>query len=558
MMPPELPNILTAMVAAIAVAAAAAPVLIPNGSFEEAGRDGGPAGWTPEPVGMQTATFTRDAGIAHTGHASARVTVAEDAKPSWPAYASRLPVQPGQCYWVGVWIRTQAVERCAYVATDYLDATGRRVTFTSSGLVKGTHDDWKQVSLLARIPEGAVTMSIRLILHGNGTAWFDDVTVVRDEAHERKLAQLDEPLPAEMIARGTAAPGDFPRLSRLFKAAAKGGHYTVGIIGGSITAGASASSRDMHYSAYVLKWLREQFPAPEWGLVNAGIGATGSNYGCLRARRDLLSRNPDLVVTEYGVNDGNTREFAETYEGLLRQILTSPRQPAVLMLFMMNQAGGNAQEWQSKLGRHYALPMLSYRDLLWPEIEAGRMTWRDISPDEVHPNDVGHAYAGRLLTSLLDRALARLRRGETSAPGAPLPVPLLTDVYQSTRLFEAVDLRPVTHTGWACEEGRYPRHSWLASTPGSVLELELVGEVFFIGYWRIRGPMGRARISIDGQSPTVLEGWFAPTWGGYRHLVRVRAEGPGAHRIRLELLPEKHPKSTGTEFRLLSIGAAGK
>ncbi|MBT3374198.1 MAG: SGNH/GDSL hydrolase family protein [Lentisphaerae bacterium] len=552
------PTGLTAMVLATAFSAADVPNLVPNGSFEDADGQGQAVDWTAETVGMRTVAFTRDETICRTGKASVRVTVTGESKPSWPAYAARLPVQPGQCYRVGVWIRTADVERCAYVATDYLGAEGKRVAFSSSGQVKGTQSDWTHVSLLARVPEGTVSMSVRLILYGNGTAWFDEVTVGRDGDHERVLARLSEPLSGELVTRGTTAQGDLARVHRLFDAAVKGGRYTVGIIGGSITAGAAASSRGMHYSAYVLKWLREHFPAAEWGFVNAGIGATGSNYGCLRAQRDLLSRKPDLVVTEYGVNDGNTRECAETYEGLLRQILTSRRQPPVLMLFMMNQAGGNAQEWQSKLGRHYALPMLSYRDMLWPEIEGGRMTWRDISPDEVHPNDVGHAYAGRLLTSLLDVALATPQKDGGPAAGGPLPGPLLTDVYQSTRLLEAKGLKPTENSGWAYEEKGRPTYSWLASIPGSAIEFELAGEIFFVAYWRIRGPMGRARMTIDGQEPTVQDAWFAPTWGGYRHMVRVTAKAPGMHRIRLELLPEKHPESTGTEFRLLSIGAAGK
>jgi hypothetical protein len=59
-------------------------------------------------------------------------------------------------------------------------------------------------------------------------------------------------------------------------------------------------------------------------------------------------------------------------------------------------------------GDHYRLPMISYRDPLWAEIQAGRMKWTDISPDVVHPNDRGHAYAARFATCLLDRALERL------------------------------------------------------------------------------------------------------------------------------------------------------
>jgi lysophospholipase L1-like esterase len=549
---------LTAVTLFAAFSAGAAPNLVPNGSFEEADAHGAISGWVPETVGMTTVRFARDLEVKRSGAAAARMTIGPDDNPSWPAYCFRLPVQPGQCYSVEAWISTRDVSRQAYVATDFLDAKGERVTFASGGTVSGTTTEWTRVAVVAQIPGGAVTMSVRLILYGSGTAWFDDVTVVRDEAAERALVKLREPLPAEWVTRATTAEGDPARLHRLFQAAAVGGRYTVGVIGGSITAGASASNPEARYQAYVVNWLREHFPKAEWALVNAGIGATGTNYGCLRVQRDLLAKEPDLVVTEYAVNDGNTQECAETYEGLLRQILASPKQPAVLMLFMMNQAGGNAQEWQSKLGRHYSLPLLSYRDLLWPEIEAKRMAWSDISPDAVHPNDVGHAAAGKLLNTRLARALATVPTAPVAAPAKELPAALLTDVYQATRLTEAEDLKPAANTGWSYDATNAWVKAWKATAPGSVLEFEVTGEQLFLSYWRIRGPMGRAQITIDGAQPSVQEAWFDQTWGGYRHMIRLATGKPGPHRLRLELLAEKHAESTGTEFRLLCLGSAGK
>jgi hypothetical protein len=51
--------------------------------------------------------------------------------------------------------------------------------------------------------------------------------------------------------------------------------------------------------------------------VNAGIGATDSDYGSLRAQRDVLSKNPDLVIIEFAVNDiGGDTTLDDTYEGL--------------------------------------------------------------------------------------------------------------------------------------------------------------------------------------------------------------------------------------------------
>jgi len=58
---------------------------------------------------------------------------------------------------------------------------------------------------------------------------------------------------------------------------------------------------------------------------------------------------------------------------LIRQILQQTNEPVVMLLFTMNQDGGNAQEWQVKIGRHYELPMVRFRDALRPEIKEGRL-----------------------------------------------------------------------------------------------------------------------------------------------------------------------------------------
>ena len=530
--------------------------LVANGTFDEADAAGAVAGWKADAQGMTTVSFARDAEMRHSGTASGRMTIAGADNPGWPAFTASVPVQPGQCYRIDGWLRARGVERAAYIAADYLDAQGQRVTFSSSPNVTGTSADWQAITLPARIPAGAVTMQVRLILHGNGTAWFDDVTVVRDEAAEAAYARMQAPLSAELVKAGTVSDGNFARLHRVFQAAAKGGDLTLGVIGGSITAGASATSVDTRYSAYVLRWLQAKFPAAKWTLVNAGIGATGTNYGCLRAQRDLLLRKPDLVVCEYAVNDGDTRECAETYEGLLRQILSSDRSPAVVMLFMMNISGGNAQATESAVGAHYGLPMLSYRDMLWPEIQAKRMAWTDISPDSVHPNDTGQAYAGKLINALLDRALATVPTAPVAATA--LPAPLHTDLYQVTHLAEAPDLKPVACQGWRLDVTNPWGKWWVADQPGSTVEFEVVGEQVFISYFRIRGPMGRAKITIDGGQPHVEEGWFDQTWGGYRHMIKLPTGAPGRHRIKLELLEEKAAESTGREFRLVCLGSAGK
>jgi len=91
-----------------------------------------------------------------------------------------------------------------------------------------------------------------------------------------------------------------------------------------------------------------------------------------------------------------------------------------------------------------------------------------------------------------------------------------------------------------------------------VLEFDVTGEQLFVSYYRFHGPMGRASITIDDGEPIIQEAWFEQTWGGYRHMIKLPTGGPGKHHVRFELLEEKHPESTGNEFRLLCLGTAGQ
>jgi len=357
---------------------------------------------------------------------------------------------------------------------------------------------------------------------------------------------------APLLPRSLANTGDLSRVQQVLAKAQRGEKVTVAVIGGSITQGAKASSAGKRYGDLVSAWWRRTFPQAEITFVNAGIGATGSDYGALRAQRDLLSHQPDFVVAEYSVNDRNTQASAETLEGLIRQILKQPNRPAIALLFMMHEGGGNAQEWHGKVGAHYALPGVSYRDALWPEIKSGRLAWNDVMADGVHPNDLGHACAAEYVCHLLETA-----RKAGALPGAirPLPAPLLSDVFEKTALFEAPDLKPLSNAGWMLDPAA---KCWSSDKPGSAIEFEVNGGTTILAmHLVIKRAMGKAKFQVDGGAPVVLDGWFNQTWGGYRSTNLLAKElPPGKHTVRIELLDSKNPGSDGHEFKLYGLGAA--
>jgi lysophospholipase L1-like esterase len=363
-------------------------------------------------------------------------------------------------------------------------------------------------------------------------------------------AGLAEPVDiAALSGPSLLASGDSARLQQVLTRARRGEALTIAVIGGSITGGAMASAPTNSYGSRVAAWWRQTFPKADIKFVNAGIGATGSDYGAFRAKRDLLIHKPDFVVVEYAVNDPNIEDSAKTLEGLIRQILKQPNEPAVVLLFMMAQGGSNAQEWHSKVGAHYGLPMVSYRDALWPEIKAERLKWDAVMADAVHPNDLGHKCAAGFITNLLEHV------SQNPMTVKPLPKPLFTDLYEHVTLLEAADLKPLKNEGWAFDKAT---QSWHSDKPGSVIEFEVKGRAIHTMHFIVKGPMGKARMQADDASPVIRDGWFNQTWGGYRSTqLLARDLKPGTHVVRIEVLEEKDADSEGHEFRLLGLGAAG-
>lgn len=367
-------------------------------------------------------------------------------------------------------------------------------------------------------------------------------------------------LAPQILDRSLVSLGDTARLQRVLAKAQRGEKVVLAFIGGSITEGATTSAKEKRYVEVIGQWWRTTFPQTRIDVVNAGIGATSSNFGAMRLQRDVLSKKPDLILVEFAVNDRSSDDSTQSYEGLIRQALSAEGQPAVLLLFMVRKDGSNAQETFAKVGSHYHLPMVSYRDALWPEIEAGRTTWEALSPDAVHPNDRGHHYAAQMVNAAVGKVLATLPKGAGSTQTTPLPSPFSTVLYERATLFTGTDLKPLLNNGWTFESPANPKsHGWKATVPGSVIEFEIPGTTLFFQYWKIKGPMGKAQVSIDGSPAGEHDAWFSETWGGYNFMQSLAKNlAPGPHRLRIELLPEKNPSSTGTEFRITGLGSVGQ
>ena len=214
------------------------------------------------------------------------------------------------------------------------------------------------------------------------------------------------------------------RLRRLFCKAARGEDITIAAIGGSITEGAHAktwndtgnnapqfnSSLDGEkcYFERIGDWFCAQFPNTKVNTINAGIGATPSFLGTFRLDQMVINHHPDLVLIEFSVNDISADDFLlkneifESYESIIRRLLEIGI--AVIIVVTMNQFGNSFQSYHLELADHYNIPAISYQNAIFPDGEL-ICNWEYISPDDVHPNNVGHAFIGMCVTNYLENVI---------------------------------------------------------------------------------------------------------------------------------------------------------
>lgn len=321
----------------------------------------------------------------------------------------------------------------------------------------------------------------------------------------------------KMYNRALLNEGNTSRLAAAMEKAKKGESITVATIGGSITQGTAASSTDSCYASRFFSWWQEKFPECEVNTVNAGIGGTDSYLGVHRADEQLLSYAPDVVIIEFSVNDTDAVMNKYSYDSLVRKVLSAENEPAVILLFTTQENGTSLQDVHREIGAAYDLPMISYREAVYPEVAAGTINWKDISPDNIHPNDIGHGIIGQLLSRYLDG----IYDSDTASLAAEVTAfdaeGYTNDYYRNAKL---VNASQTEYTADGFEVGQNKVYSqfpenWI-SEGGGTLSFDVECQNIGILYLKTTdGKSGTYEVYVDGERKGKLEGDFSGGWGNY-------------------------------------------
>ena len=328
------------------------------------------------------------------------------------------------------------------------------------------------------------------------------------------------------------------RLKNLMKRAANGESLVIGFLGGSITQGSLSSTPKNCYAYLVYEWWKKSFPNAAFSFVNGGIGGTTSHYGGARAWKDVLRYRPDIVTVDFSVNDDANEFFEETYEGTLRRLLAAPSAPAVVVLNnVFYDTGKNAQDYHNRIADHYGIPHVSIKDIVYPDVESGKIVRADITPDNLHPNDKGHRLVADEICKLLDSIKAEMEEetiagenieGKSTKTEASvlLPAPLTENAYEHSRLIQIQDNEAILD-GFLVDpiekKGMLDifKNGWTAAHTNDKISFEIECSCLAVQYRKsVQQPVPKAKAVIDGDEAhaVILDGNFTEDWGDCLYL----------------------------------------
>lgn len=331
---------------------------------------------------------------------------------------------------------------------------------------------------------------------------------------------------------GIAFYGNTERIAKVLKKAEKGNPITLGYLGGSITQGSLSSTPDTCYAAMTTKWWREQYPQTEFTYVNGGIGGTTSQFGAARVDSDILAYEPDFVIIEFSVNDDNNLFFRETYEGLVRKVYTSKTAPAVLLVHnIFYEDGRNTQDQHETIGRYYNIPCVSMKTSVYQAIAHGKIAVRDVTPDDLHPNDAGHALLANLITYFLEKVQKEAVAGvtDTTRRAEELAAPITANAYQDSVRYQVYNSSPEL-CGFAVdtEEQHHItdifKRGFIGTKKGDSIRFDIEGTGIAVQYRKsVKHPACVAKVVLDGDEANaqVLDGNFDETWGDCLYITTV-------------------------------------
>ncbi len=310
---------------------------------------------------------------------------------------------------------------------------------------------------------------------------------------------------------GVARVGNTQRIREKIAKAQAGETVTVGYLGGSITEGGSATSKDLTYASMSFDYFNETFAGGGAKYVNAGMSGTSSVVGNVRVHNDIFAKNCDIIFIEFAVNDQGGDRFQKSYESLVKTCLEQENAPAVILITLCQKSGSSNQDWMEKVAQHYDLALISGKNAVMNGIQAGTLNWdRDYgSNDNIHPGNGGHKIISDIISFYYRQAL----KSENASDDYEIP----SSAIFGTELVNAkpVQITPTSMGSWKAgtSNGSF-RNGYTYTQQGrDPLKFTVTGKSIVLLFKSKQNEIGTVEVNVNGKS-TKVTGDLQWTWGG--------------------------------------------
>lgn len=187
---------------------------------------------------------------------------------------------------------------------------------------------------------------------------------------------------------------------------------TVACLGDSITGVYYHTGGRRAWADAVGYALRDRYPRVTITMLNAGLSGDTTRGALVRMERDVLARNPDLVVIMLGLNDVVHFPPAD-YRANLRTLIERSREAGADVILMTPNAVGPNDPARPipKVAAHAEIAREVARELRVPLADAHRAYesvrvgdpagWMRLMSDAAHPNMRGHQMFAQVVVEVI-------------------------------------------------------------------------------------------------------------------------------------------------------------
>jgi lysophospholipase L1-like esterase len=173
--------------------------------------------------------------------------------------------------------------------------------------------------------------------------------------------------------------------------------------------------------------LRNAYPRAKIDMINAGVSGNTTVVGLQRMQRDVVARNPHLVVVAFGMNDVRGITLDEYQRNLETIVNRCHAAGAAVILCTPNSVYANPDRPNAKLkelaarvhivAEQWQLPVVDvFRE--WQEIRQRNETeWMLLMSHTIHPNMNGHRRFAELIAGRITGTNVKLGPIEPPADG---------------------------------------------------------------------------------------------------------------------------------------------